>query len=177
MAVLDLPGLRPTGDRVRETLFNWLGPNMPGVKALDLFAGSGALGLEALSRDAEAAVFVDRSHAAIEHIKQSTASWPGIERARWVCADAMDWLSKPSEKFDLVFIDPPFDEGLQGQALKLLVEGQWLYSGGLVYLESPKNKALTADQLPAGVERVREKTVAHVHMLLVRYHTGSHTIA
>ena len=172
MPVPDLPGLRPTGDRVRETLFNWLDPVIKGAKVLDLFAGSGALGLEALSRQARSAVFVEHSGEALDGLRATTEAWPGIDRARFIYQDAMAWLSGPSEAFEIVFIDPPFDRQWQGHILEMLINNDWVAPNGLIYVESPKNQVLRADQMPRNLVVAKEKTVGQVQLLLVRYHTG-----
>ncbi|MDR9389971.1 MAG: 16S rRNA (guanine(966)-N(2))-methyltransferase RsmD [Wenzhouxiangella sp.] len=170
--VADVPGLRPTGDRVRETLFNWLAPSIIGAKVLDVFAGTGALGLEALSRQAQSVVFVDRSNDAMAHLKETTHTWPGIEKASFVCHDAMAWLAGPSEPFDLVFVDPPFDGQRQDAVLEALLAGHWIAPGGLIYVERPKSEARSADQWPLGLTVVKDKCIGQVHLALVRYHTG-----
>ena len=131
LPVADLDGLRPTSDRVRETLFNWLQPMLPGARVLDLFAGSGALGLEAVSRGAEAAVLVGRNPALAGNLRQIAAKLPGGERVRVVCADALTWLRATPETFDLAFLDPPFAADLWRPSLEALearLSGQaWLY--------------------------------------------------
>lgn len=132
LAVADAPGLRPTSDRVRETLFNWLQPMLPGARVLDLFAGSGALGLEALSRGAASAVLVERDRALAATLLATTQRLPGGEAATVVQADALSWLpTQPRASFDLAFVDPPFAAGLHGQVLAalapVLAEHAWLY--------------------------------------------------
>lgn len=132
LAVADAPGLRPTSDRVRETLFNWLQPMLPGARVLDLFAGSGALGLEALSRGAASAVLVERDPALAASLLATTRRLPGGEAATVVQADALAWLpAQPRDGFDLAFVDPPFAAGLHGPVLAalapVLAEHAWLY--------------------------------------------------
>ena len=132
LAVADAPGLRPTSDRVRETLFNWLQPMLPGARVLDLFAGSGALGLEALSRGAASAVLVESDRALAATLLATTQRLPGGEAATVVQADALSWLpTQPRASFDLAFVDPPFAAGLHGQVLAalapVLAEHAWLY--------------------------------------------------
>ena len=133
--LLDFPGsagLRPTPDRVRETLFNWLGQDLPGWNCLDLFAGSGALGFEAASRGAARVVMIERDHAALEALEKNRA---GLEARAVdiVRADALAWLENSREVFDLAFVDPPFDSGLAEPALAGLAGH--LRSGGQVYVE------------------------------------------
>jgi 16S rRNA (guanine966-N2)-methyltransferase len=133
--LLDFPGstgLRPTPDRVRETLFNWLGQDLPGWVCLDLFAGSGALGFEAVSRGAGRVVMVERDAPAMAALQKNRATL-GADQADLQRADAMSWLANNRETFDLVFLDPPFDSGLAGQVLADLA--RHLKSGGHVYVE------------------------------------------
>lgn len=138
LRVPDLPGVRPTPDRVRETLFNWLAPVIEGARCLDLFAGSGALGIEALSRGAARVVFVDRSGAAIEVIRANLETVGGDTRGL-VCRDALAHLREaPPEAFDVVFLDPPFREGLLDEALDRLAARGWLAPGACLYIECEK---------------------------------------
>jgi 16S rRNA (guanine966-N2)-methyltransferase len=132
LPVPDRPGLRPTSDRVRETLFNWLAPMLPGARVLDLFAGTGALGLEALSRGAASAVLVEHDRDAAAHLRAACARLQGGDAAQVVQADALAWLhAQPEASFDLAFVDPPFDANLWGGVLPALLprmrEGAWLY--------------------------------------------------
>ncbi|QNP40143.1 16S rRNA (guanine(966)-N(2))-methyltransferase RsmD [Lysobacter solisilvae (ex Woo and Kim 2020)] len=126
------PGLRPTSDRVRETLFNWLQPVLPGARVLDLFAGSGALGLEALSRGAASAVLVERDAKLAAALRTTATRLQGGEAANVVCADALGWLhGQPEAGFDLAFVDPPFDANVWAGVLPLLApklaRNAWLY--------------------------------------------------
>lgn len=136
LTVPDSPGLRPTGDRARETLFNWLSPKIHGARCLDLFAGSGALGLEAASRGAAKVTLVERQGDLVGHLREVASSWPGGERLDIVHADAMNWLAQAEASHDLVFVDPPFDSKLQGRVLELLIERNLLAPGARVYVES-----------------------------------------
>jgi 16S rRNA (guanine966-N2)-methyltransferase len=149
-----------------------LAPSIIGARVLDVFAGTGALGLEALSRQAQSVVFVDRSNDAMGRLKETTRTWPGIEKASFVCHDAMAWLAGPGEPFDLVFVDPPFDGQHQDAVLEALLAGGWVAPGGLIYVERPKNEARSADQWPPGLTVVKDKCIGQVHLALVRYHTG-----
>jgi 16S rRNA (guanine966-N2)-methyltransferase len=141
------PGIRPTPDRVRETLFNWLAPVVEGSRCLDLFAGSGALGLEALSRGAKATTFVESDRMSTERLRE-TISILQAERALVVQADALRWLDGPPERFDIVFLDPPFESGLLAEAFRKLDSGGWLSASVRVYLEAPAK--LGPPPLPAG---------------------------
>jgi 16S rRNA (guanine966-N2)-methyltransferase len=140
-------GIRPTPDRVRETLFNWLSAAVPGSRCLDLFAGSGALGLEALSRGAREATFVEQNRENAAALRETAALLaPG--RATVVQAEALAWLRGPASAFDIAFLDPPFDGGLLEAALRGLDAGAWLAPGAFVYLERPARQGEPV--LPAG---------------------------
>ncbi|MHB1084093.1 MAG: 16S rRNA (guanine(966)-N(2))-methyltransferase RsmD [Thiobacillus sp.] len=133
--LLDFPGstgLRPTPDRVRETLFNWLGQDLPGWTCLDLFAGSGALGFEAASRGAQRVIMIERDAQAVAALEKNRGvlGASGIDVLR---VDALAWLAKNRETFDLIFVDPPFDSGLAQTVLAELA--LHLKSGGHVYVE------------------------------------------
>jgi 16S rRNA (guanine966-N2)-methyltransferase len=133
--LLDFPGsagLRPTPDRVRETLFNWLGQDLPGWRCLDLFAGSGALGFEAASRGAGQVVMIERDRAALDALEKSRGVL-GANEVAILRADAVAWLAHNRELFDLVFVDPPFDSGLADAVLADLAPH--LKSGGYAYVE------------------------------------------
>jgi 16S rRNA (guanine966-N2)-methyltransferase len=136
--------IRPTPDRVRETLFNWLSPTIAAARCLDLFAGSGALGLEALSRGAARTVFVEQHAAAARHLEQTLAQWGG-ERAAAAqihVGEARAYLAGSPATFDIVFLDPPFAAGLLGPVAARLEEGGWLAPGALLYAECPAREAL-----------------------------------
>jgi len=130
------PEIRPTPDRVRETLFNWLSLRVPGARCLDLFAGSGALGLEALSRGAAHVTFVERDAAAAHEIAARLAEW-GAHAASVEHADARTFLRTPAAPFDIVFLDPPFASELLAQTAARLEQGGFLTAGALVYVECP----------------------------------------
>ena len=134
LPIADVPGLRPTPDRVRETLFNWLQMTVPGARCLDLFAGSGALGFEALSREAAQVVLVEKHPVAFRQL-QANAATLKAERAVLIPADAFAYLQGETDAFDLVFLDPPFRQGLPDQVLQVLMERSLLKPGGMVYLE------------------------------------------
>ena len=141
------PGIRPTPDRVRETLFNWLAPVVEGSRCLDLFAGSGALGLEALSRGAATATFIESDRLSAEGLRE-TISRLAPDRAVVLQADALRWLEGPPQRFDVVFLDPPFGSGLAAEALRKLDSGGWLSPAAYVYLEAPAKDGVPA--LPTG---------------------------
>jgi 16S rRNA (guanine966-N2)-methyltransferase len=133
--LLDFPGstgLRPTPDRVRETLFNWLGQDLPGWTCLDLFAGSGALGFEAASRGAGRVIMIERDAKAIGALEKNRAVL-GAQTVDILRADALAWLANNRETFDLIFVDPPFDSDLAARVLAELAPH--LKSGGYAYVE------------------------------------------
>ncbi len=161
-----LEGLRPTPDRVRETLFNWLEPAVRGARCLDLFAGSGALGLEALSRGAAHCDFVDIQRAAAQSIGDQLRTLGAGDRGACHVTTAAAFLATaPAAAWDLVFVDPPFGRGLARPALQALRGAGILAPGALVYLE-------TGAQEPpedlASWEVYREKTAAGVISRLLR---------
>ncbi len=156
-------GLRPTPDRVRETLFNWLAPHIHEARCLDLFAGSGALGLEALSRGAGYVRFVDSNTTSLARISEHLAALD-CDRADCQGADALRFLAGDSSPFDMVFLDPPFDQGLLEPAAHALEAGGWLASDALIYLEAGSREA--APSLPANWQPHREKTMGDVRFSL-----------
>lgn len=157
LPVADRPGLRPTPDRVRETLFNWLGQDLSGWRCLDAFAGSGALGFEAASRGADSVVLLERD-AALAASLQASARRLKADNLQITCTDALAWMQRCADAaFDLVLLDPPFDAGLLAPALVQAL--RLVPPGGFVYLES-------GDTLPAppqGVELWRGARAGAVH--------------
>ena len=137
----DADGLRPTSDRSRETLFNWLQPVLPGARVLDLFAGSGALGLEAISRGAQAAVLVERDPRLCEGLRETVGRLQGGQAAQVVQADAVAWLRTPPEaRYDLVFVDPPYAADLWEAAFASL--DAWLTDDAWMYVETPAQRSI-----------------------------------
>jgi 16S rRNA (guanine966-N2)-methyltransferase len=136
--------IRPTPDRVRETLFNWLAPGIAGARCLDLFAGSGALGLEALSRGAARTQFVEKSAGAAQHLKQTLALWGGSQAAaaQIHVGDADVFLAGAPEPVDVVFLDPPFAAGLLNRVASRLEGAGWLAPGALIYAECAAGEGL-----------------------------------
>jgi len=164
LAVPDADGLRPTPDRVRETLFNWLAPVIPGARCLDLYAGTGALGIEALSRGAGACVFVERDRTLCRLLRDNLERLH-VEGADMVNADADAFLSGPPRRFDVAFLDPPFAAGLWEAAARRLDEGGWLADGAFVHVESPREAAFA---LPPGWRLHREGHAGAVRYALYR---------
>lgn len=134
--VADADGLRPTPERVRETLFNWLAPMIDGVRCLDLYAGTGALGIEACSRGARECVFVERD-ATLARALQANLARLHVAGAQVVQADAAQYLAGPAQPFGLVFVDPPFAAGLWPAALQTLERGGWLADDAWIHVEAP----------------------------------------
>jgi 16S rRNA (guanine966-N2)-methyltransferase len=144
--------IRPTPDRVRETLFNWLQPRIDQSRVLDLFAGSGALGLEALSRGAAQVTFVEKDRRAAAAIEAVAREWQEVN-ARVVCESAIAWLSAPTREppFDIVFLDPPYDSDLLAAASAALTER--LAPDARIYLERRAREPLP--ELPANWKELR----------------------
>lgn len=136
LPVPDLPGLRPSGDRVREVLFNWLQGRVREARCLDLFAGTGALGLEAASRGAGSVVLVEQDRRLCRQLIELAEDWPGGNVLTVVQADAVRWLERAEGPFDLVFVDPPFGTGLYAATLEALARSELLAPSALVYVES-----------------------------------------
>ena len=162
----DVPGLRPTPDRVRETLFNWLQPAVAGARCLDLFAGSGALGLEALSRGAKELVFVEQAVAASRALQEQLIRLGGQNRAHVVEMGAARYLRSVPKRFDIVFLDPPFGRGALAEYLPLLASGGWLEPGALVYLENEKAEGVPP--LPPQWQLLKSKSAGEVGYHLAR---------
>lgn len=156
------PNLRPTGDRIRETLFNWLAAEVSGSRCLDLFAGSGALGLEALSRGARHCTFLETSSAAIEGINAHLSLLNAVDRGRVINTNALSWRDDP---FDIVFVDPPFSDNLAIDSLKHLINNQLLTESALVYLEVASTASL--EDLPPALSIIRDKQSGAVRYLLL----------
>jgi len=159
------PEIRPTPDRVRETLFNWLAARVAGARCLDLFAGSGALGLEALSRGAAHVTFVERDGAAARELGARLAEW-GAPGAGVEHTDALRFLARPAQQpFDIVFLDPPFAGGILSQAADSLERGAWLAPGASIYVECAARDGLPA--LPPAWSLVKAKQAGEVgyHLL------------
>jgi 16S rRNA (guanine966-N2)-methyltransferase len=164
--------LRPTPDRVRETVFNWLQFELPGRRCLDLFAGSGALGLEALSRGAAQVVFVERDPGSARAIAATLATL-GCERGQVEREDAFAYLRRsPPQPFEVVFLDPPYGEDWLAPACEALEQGGWLAPDSLIYLESPAERA--APRLPAGWTLTRSKRAGDVGYHLARRGAPAH---
>ena len=164
LEIADVPGLRPTSERVRETLFNWLDPRISGARCLDLFAGTGALGLEALSRGAAESVFVEKSAQAARQLRQNidVLDAPGAIVHE---ADAFDFVARDNAgEFDIVFLDPPFAADMLGDLCRLIDEASILAGGALVYLEEDRAKPEVV--IPAGWQVLKTKNAGNVRYSL-----------
>ena len=166
LSVPDLPGLRPSGDRGRETLFNWLQMHIRGARCVDLFAGSGALGLEAASRGAGTVILIENSSLAADSIRGDLKRLDA-GRVEVLEADALSWLEAcDPQSMDIVFIDPPFGTGLEVRSLELLMAGNCVSPGGFAYIETARESPAIAP-VP-GWEIVKEKVLGEVRMQLLK---------
>ena len=157
--------IRPTPDRVRETLFNWLQMDVAGSRCLDLYAGSGALGLEALSRGAGRVVFVEVDPGAARHLSQTLQDFQ-CDGGAVVTADVKRYLAGPAEPFDIVFLDPPYADCALAHICGLIEQGGWLRPGGLAYLEDAA--AAGPPVLPPGWTLLKSKRAGAVGYHLAR---------
>ena len=165
LPVADTPGLRPTPDRVRETLFNWLGHDLGGWRCLDAFAGSGALGFEAASRGAADVLLLERDRRLAASLRESKLRLKA-ERLRVEAADALAWMARCApDSFELVFIDPPFDTPLVEPALALA--GRLVVPQGLVFVEAAR-ALLPAAFEPLGLMLHRQGRAGAVHFHLLQ---------
>ncbi|MEX2367724.1 MAG: 16S rRNA (guanine(966)-N(2))-methyltransferase RsmD [Pseudohongiellaceae bacterium] len=165
LGIANLEGLRPTGDRQRETLFNWLQVQTPGARVLDAFAGTGALGLEAASRGARYVWLLEKHPQAVASIRQAVSALDCD--ATVVQCDALAWLAQAeADPFDLVFLDPPFADGLWVDALAALIAHNRLADRAWVYLESPRQHAMA---VPPELTLMKEKHSGEVSMRLYQY--------
>ena len=189
LEVHDAAGLRPTPERVRETLFNWLAPVIDGARCLDLYAGTGALGIEAASRGAGDVVLVERDFALARGIEANLARLK-VANARVENRDALAWLARPlweglqprspsreasglrpllQERFDIVFVDPPFDAGLWRESCAALATHGWLAPNALIYVESPRG---LVPEMPPAWTLCREGFAGDVRYALYRDAAG-----
>lgn len=160
-------GLRPTTDRVRETVFNWLASDIDGARVLDVFAGSGSLGIEALSRGADSVTFIERDRSAAQALRENLSLLQG--NGEVVQNDALEWLksgllaSSPVQ-YDLILLDPPFRKGLLDDCLELLSQSEIIKTGTLIYLELEKER--NDLPLPPDWRRLKEKVAGQVSYCL-----------
>jgi len=166
----DIDGLRPTSDRMRETLFNWLAPVLPGACCLDLFAGSGALGFEAASRGAARVVMNERNPRVVRALQDSKARL-AADQVDVLGDDARSCLAKCVGSFDVVFLDPPFSQPrLLAEAADLLACSKLLKDGAYIYVEAPSGADLS--DLPSGWQLYRRKQAGAVSYRLYRFQSA-----
>lgn len=164
LSVAAQAGLRPTGNRIRETLFNWLQPVVAGSHCLDLFAGTGALGFEALSRGAAHATMIERSTLACQQLRQHQKRLSA--KANIIEGNCLNWLKTTApQAADIVFVDPPFDDNLWTLTIEQLQQPGWLADNAWVYIESPKDYPL---DLPANWQDHRYKSAGRVDFRLLQ---------
>lgn len=161
LPVLMADGLRPTTDRVKETVFNWLMPYIQDRICLDCFAGAGSLGFEAASRGAKAVTLLELNKNAVAQLQSNklTLKADNIDIHK---ADSLNYLKSANEKFDLVFIDPPFNKGLADKTIQLL-EPEWLTEDALIYVEVEQNGLIT---IPESWQLLKEKQTGQVYYRL-----------
>ena len=167
LAIADRAGLRPTPDRVRETLFNWLQADLPGSHCLDLFAGSGALGLEAASRGASSVLMLDKDAATVSTLA-ANIDLLAASQVRLLQTDAVSFLQGESRQYDIVFLDPPYQSGLLGPCCELLESRHWLANHARIYLECDAHTVL--QEIPENWQCLKSKKAGQVG-----YHLYSRT--
>lgn len=165
LTIPDVPGVRPTPDRIRETLFNWLAPVLPGAYCLDLFAGSGALGFEALSRGADFVVMVDQSSLVVKALQAQLKIFGAQNADIFQARVPNNWpiVTKP---FDVVFLDPPYSENLLLPTCRALEEKNLLAPKAFIYLEN--NHPIVESDLPQGWQVLKAKKAGQVEYFLVK---------
>ncbi|ATF09504.1 16S rRNA (guanine(966)-N(2))-methyltransferase RsmD [Candidatus Enterovibrio altilux] len=163
LPVKNIEGLRPTTNRIKETVFNWLATNLYQAKCLDVFAGSGGLGLEALSRNAEHVTLLELNTEAAEQIKLNINTLKA-DNAMVLNTDALTYLSQPGQAFNVTFIDPPFRKKLLNDAISQLEQNGWLSQNALIYVEAEKE--LSNINVPMHWEMLQEKYAGQVNFRL-----------
>ena len=165
----DVESLRPTPDRIRETLFNWLQNKIRDSRCLDLFSGSGALGLEAASRGASHVDLIELDNQVVRQLQQNCQQL-SAEQCQVIQSTAQDFLSVNSQQYDIVFIDPPFQANLWSEIADLLVQKKVLVDNAHIYLECPKKQELP--ELPQQWQLIKEKTAGDVRYCLFSNNRG-----
>ena len=155
LPVHDLEGLRPTIDRVKETLFNWVAQDIPNATCLDVFAGSGGLGFEAASRQAKMVTLLEMNPKAAKQLSDNAKELKA-DNIKVENIDAISYLSKPGTPYDVVFLDPPFRKGLLAETVNLLESNGWLAEDAVMYVETEKE--LKLEGMPENWELYRDKT-------------------
>lgn len=167
LSVLNAEGLRPTTDRMKETLFNWLMMDIANARCLDCFAGSGSLGIEALSRQAQAVTFLEKFANAAQQLKRNLASLK-TDKGKVVNTDSLQFLAQPNSEqpYDIVFVDPPFHHDFVPKVLAYLAQNNWLSPNALIYVETEKQHAPLV--LPEHWQVIKEKTAGQVVSRLIQ---------
>ena len=164
LPVAHIEGLRPTSDRVRETVFNWLAPYVPGAHVLDCFSGSGALSLEALSRGAKSAVMLEKATQASKTLN-SNLTLLSARNGKAINTDSLTWLTQPAQKpFDIIFLDPPFRKELLTKTCQLLSDNRYVTANSIIYIEAEKELSLA--ELPPNWHLFKEKTAGQARYTL-----------
>ncbi len=156
-------GLRPTPGRVRETIFSWLNSNITGAKVLDLFAGSGALGFEALSRGAAEVTLVEKNPTTASMLKRVAGEFTS-SNVEVVRSDAIDYLMNTSHKFDIIFIDPPYRLDIYEETLKIILKRNLIDDNSILYVEMRNG----SNQIVPGLEIIREQTAGQAKYTLMK---------
>ena len=159
------PALRPTSDRAKETLFSWLQFELENKSCLDLFAGTGSLGLEALSRGAEHVTFVEKEKNLYKNILKNINHLGDENKIQAVCSDSFKWLKTNKRKFDFIFLDPPFDQIDYKILIKRIYESNVLNKGGKVFLETSKHTEL---KLSKTQDILKDKTIGDVRLMILQ---------
>ena len=164
---VSVDGLRPTGSRIRETLFNWLAPTIEGARCLDLFTGSGALCFEAISRGADCCLAIEANSQAVSELRHNQAQLTA-NNLDIVSGDCQKLLERgnTAKPYDIIFLDPPFDMQLHKQVSRLLISGNWLASKAQIYCEFP---ATEAQDLPLSWRLIKDKIAGNVRYCLFEY--------
>jgi|TARA_Y100000389_G_C17189430_1_gene378052 16S rRNA (guanine966-N2)-methyltransferase len=159
------PALRPTSDRAKETLFSWLQFELQNKSCLDLFAGTGGLGLEALSRGAEHVTFVEKEKILYKNILKNVTHLGYEKKIQVICSDAFKWLQINKRKFDLIFLDPPYDQLNYKSLLKTIYESGLIREGGKVFLETSKHTELEFSKTQ---NILKDKTIGDVRLIILQ---------
>lgn len=171
LKVPEVKDLRPTPDRVRETLFNWLAPHIVGARCLDLFAGSGALGFEALSRGASYVEMVDQSSQVIKLLQEELGAF-GADNALIYAATVPQKLRAPKQPFDVVFLDPPYQQNLLLPCCQYLEEHEFLANSALIYLEA--KEVIKDNDLPSNWRLIKNQKAGQVYYHLALRELNKH---
>ena len=159
------PALRPTTDRAKETLFSWLQFELEGKSCLDLFAGTGSLGLEALSRGAQHVTFVEKEKSLYKSIKKNISLLGYEDQIQAACSDALRWLKTNKQKFDIIFLDPPFDQIDYKILIRTIYQSNVLNESGKVFLETNRHTEL---KLSTAQSILKDKTIGDVRLMILQ---------